>query len=461
MGAVQVLGSILEAVGHTPLVRLHRIAAGVRPTILAKVETLNPGGSVKDRIGLRMIEAAEQAGLLKPGGTIVEPTSGNTGHALAIAAALKGYRMIFVMADKQSPEKIALLRAYGAEVVVCPTAVPRDSPESYYSVAERLSQEIPGAYQPNQYFNQANPDAHYETTGPEIWEQTEGKVDVVVGGLGTGGTMTGAGRFLKQQKPALMLVGADPEGSLYSGDTIKPYKVEGIGEDFIPGTIDLTLFDRIVRVSDRDSFLMARRITREEGILVGGSAGTAMKAALEVARDLDASNLMVVILPDTGRNNMSKIYNDEWMRQNGFLERFPRQLVHDVVVSREREMPELITVSSKEKVGRAIDLLQEYGISQMPVTEDGSGSAQRLVGSIQERTLLDRVYRDPGLIETTVGAAMDGPFPTITAGAHVDEAFNALLGGATALVVMDAERPVGIITRLDLLEFMAHTRASR
>ena len=458
---MQVLGNILEAVGHTPLVRLHRITAGVRPTILAKVETLNPGGSVKDRIGLPMIEAAEQAGLLKPGGTIVEPTSGNTGHALAIAAALKGYRMIFVMADKQSPEKIALLRAYGAEVVVCPTAVPRESPESYYSVAERLSKEIPGAYQPNQYFNQANPRAHYETTGPEIWEQTEGKVDVVVGGLGTGGTMTGAGRFLKQQKPALLLVGADPEGSLYSGDTVKPYKVEGIGEDFIPGTIDLTLFDRIVRVSDRDSFLIARRITREEGILVGGSAGTAMKAALEVARDLDASKLMVVILPDTGRNNMSKIYNDEWMRQNGFLERFPRQLVHDVVVSREREMPELITVSSKEKVGRAIDLLQEYGISQMPVTEDGSGSALRLVGSIQERTLLDRVYRDPGLIETTVGAAMDGPFPTITAGAHVDEAFNALLSGATALVVMDAERPVGIITRLDLLEFMAHTRPSR
>jgi cystathionine beta-synthase len=459
--AVQVLGNILEAVGHTPLVRLHRIIAGLRPTILAKVETLNPGGSVKDRIGLKMIETAERQGLLKPGGTIVEPTSGNTGHALAIAAALKGYRMIFVMADKQSPEKIALLRAYGAEVVVCPTAVPRESPESYYSVAERLSHEIPGAYQPNQYFNRANPDAHYETTGPEIWEQTEGKVDVVVGGLGTGGTMTGAGRFLKQQKPALVLVGADPEGSLYSGDTIRPYKVEGIGEDFIPGTIDLTLFDRIIRVSDRESFLMARRITREEGILVGGSAGTAVTAALEVARDLDASKLIVVILPDTGRNNMSKIYNDEWMRQNGFLERFPRQLVHDVVVSREREMPELITVSSKEKVGRAIDLLQEYGISQMPVTEDGSGSPQRLVGSIQERTLLDRVYRDPGLIETTVGAAMDGPFPTITAGAHVDEAFNALLGGATALVVMDAERPVGIITRLDLLEFMAHTRAAR
>jgi cystathionine beta-synthase len=457
---VQVLGSILEAVGHTPLVRLSRITAGLRPTILAKVETLNPGGSVKDRIGLRMIEDAERRGLLKPGGTIVEPTSGNTGHALAIAAALRGYRMIFVMADKQSPEKIALLRAYGAEVVVCPTAVPRDSPESYYSVAERLSREIPGAFQPNQYFNQANPRSHYETTGPEIWEQTDGKVDVVVGGLGTGGTMTGIARFLKEKKPSVMMVGADPEGSLYSGDTIKPYKVEGIGEDFIPGTIDLKLIDRIVQVNDRDSFLMARRITREEGILVGGSSGTAMKAAMDVARELDEKTLMVVILPDTGRNNLSKIYSDEWMRQNGFFERFPRQLVHDVV-AREREMPELITVSSKEKVGRAIDLLQEHGISQMPVTEDGGGPGKRLVGSIQERSLLDRVYRDPGLIDTTVGAAMDGPFPTIAAGAHVDEAFSTLLAGATALVVMDAERPVGIITRLDLLEFMAHTRASR
>jgi cystathionine beta-synthase len=368
--------------------------------------------------------------------------------------------MIFVMADKQSPEKIALLRAYGAEVVVCPTAVPRDSPESYYSVAERLSHEIPGAFQPNQYFNMANPQAHFETTGPEIWEQTDGKVDVVVGGLGTGGTMTGAGRFLKQKKPSVMIVGADPDGSLYSGDTARPYKVEGIGEDFIPGTIDLSLIDRIVRVSDRDSFLLARRITREEGILVGGSAGTAMKAAMEVARDLDEKTLMVVILPDTGRNNMSKIYNDEWMRQNGFLERFPRQLVEDIVLAPRREIPELITVSSKEKVGRAIDLLQEYGISQMPVTEDGAAPHKKLVGSIQERTLLDRVYRDPGLIETTVGAAMDGPFPTITAGAHVDEAFNALLGGATALVVVEGERPVGIITRLDLLEFMAHSRAA-
>jgi cystathionine beta-synthase len=458
---VQVLESILEAVGHTPLVRLHRVTAGLKPTILAKVETLNPGGSVKDRIGVRMIEDAERRGLLKPGGTIVEPTSGNTGHALAMAAALRGYRMIFVMADKQSAEKIALLRAYGAEVVVCPTAVPRDSPESYYSVAERLSHEIPGAFQPNQYFNQANPQAHYQTTGPEIWEQTDGLIDVFVAGLGTGGTMTGTARFLKEKKPSVMTVGADPEGSLYSGDTIRPYKVEGIGEDFIPGTIDLKLIDRIVQVNDRDSFLTARRITREEGILVGGSAGTAMKAAMEVAQELDEKAVMVVILPDTGRNNLSKIYSDEWMRQNGYLERFPRQLVQDVMAAREREVPRLVTVSSHEKVGRAIDLLQEYGISQMPVIEDGRGPGGKVVGSIQERSLLDRVYRDPGLIETTVGAAMDGPFPTIAAAAHIDDAFNALLGGATALVVMDVERPVGIITRLDLLQFMAHTRAAR
>ncbi|TMD13959.1 MAG: cystathionine beta-synthase [Chloroflexi bacterium] len=457
---MQVLDTILDAVGRTPLVRLHRVTAGLTPTVLAKVESLNPGGSVKDRIGLRMVEEAERRGLLRPGGTIVEPTSGNTGHALAITAAIKGYRMIFVMADKQSAEKIALLRAYGAEVVVCPTAVPRDSPESYYSVADRLSREIPGAFQPNQYFNLENPRAHYETTGPEIWEQTDGRVDAVVGGLGTGGTITGVARFLKERKPAVSVVGADPEGSLYSGDTARPYKVEGIGEDFIPGTIDLTLIDRIIRVSDRDSFLLARRITREEGILVGGSAGTAMKAALDVAAEMEAGQVVVVILPDTGRNNLSKIYSDEWMRQNGFLERYPQQRVRDVVAMRGREIPELVTVSSGEKVGRAIDMLQEYGISQMPVVEE-NGQGRQLVGSIQERSLLDRVYRDPGLIETTVGAAMDGPFPTVGAGAYIDEAFNTLLGGATAVVVMDAARPVGIITRLDLLEFMAHAGSSR
>src|SRR5438067_648502 len=270
MGAVQVLGSILEAVGHTPLVRLHRITAGLRPTILAKVETLNPGGSVKDRIGIRMIEDAERRGLLKPGGTLVEPTSGNTGHGLAIAAAIKGYRCIFVMPDKMSQEKISLLRAYGAEVVITPTAVARDSPESYYSVADRLAQEIPGAYQPNQYFNPVNPQTHEETTGPEIWEQTDGTLDVFVAGVGTGGTITGAGRYLKRMNPAITIVGADTQGSVYTGDTPRPDLTEGIGEDFWPDTFDPALVDRWVRVPDREAFLTARAVTRQEGILIGG-----------------------------------------------------------------------------------------------------------------------------------------------------------------------------------------------
>jgi cystathionine beta-synthase len=454
---MKILDSILDTVGHTPLIRLHRVTAGLKPTIVAKVETLNPGGSVKDRIGLRMIEAAERAGLLRKGGTIIEPTSGNTGHALAIAAAIKGYRMIFVLADKQSAEKISLLKAYGADVVVCPTAVPRESPESYYSVAERLSKEIPGAFQPNQYFNPENPQAHYETTGPELWEQTEGRIDAFVCGMGTGGTITGASRYLKERKPGMLTVGADPEGSLYSG-SIGPYKVEGIGEDFIPGTMDLSVVDRIVRVSDRESFTLARRLTREEGILVGGSAGTALYAALEVARDLSEDRLVVVLLPDTGRNYLSKIYSDDWMRQYGFLGRFPRHRVRSVLAVGQRNLPKLVAISSHEKVGRAIDMMQEYGISQMPVTEDGKvAGAQRFVGSIQERSLLDRVYRDPGLIETAVGAAMESPFPEIAAGAHIDEAFAALLGGVPALVVVEDGAPLGVITRVDLLEFIAHS----
>src|SRR5437764_6412560 len=308
-----VLETFLDAVGDTPLVRLHRVARHVRPTILAKLEMVNPGGSVKDRIGLRMIEKAEREGLLKPGGTIVEPTSGNTGHGIAIAAAIRGYRCIFVMPDKMSQEKVALLRAYGAEVVITPTAVAPDSPESYYRVADRLTEEIPGAFQPNQYFNAENPDAHYETTGPEIWEQTDGQIDVLVAGVGTGGTITGIGRYLKEQKPSIMVVGADPEGSLFSAspdEEARPYLVEGIGEDFWPATFDPTVIDRWVRVSDRDSLITARAITRQEGILVGGSTGTAMFAALTVARELDESTLMVVLFPDTGRNYLSKVYSD-------------------------------------------------------------------------------------------------------------------------------------------------------
>src|SRR6266516_2850374 len=346
---MHVLETFLDAMGGTPLVRLHRVAGGVKGPVLAKLEMLNPGGSVKDRIGLRMIEAAERAGRLRPGGTIVEPTSGNTGHGLAIAAAIKGYKCIFVMPDKMSQEKVALLRACGAEVVITPTAVAPESPESYYRVADRLTEEIPGAFQPNQYFNEENPRAHYETTGPEIWEQTDGRIDVLVVGVGTGGTISGTARYLKEQKPSLTVVGADPEGSLFSAapsEEARPYLTEGIGEDFWPETFDPTVVDRYVRVSDRDSLLTARDITRQEGILVGGSGGTAVFAALTLARELPAESLIVVILPDTGRNYLSKLYSDSWMLQYGFLERREVIRVEEVLSSRVGEVPMLVKIGA-------------------------------------------------------------------------------------------------------------------
>ena len=467
-GRETIVDTILDAVGNTPMVRLSRLAAGTRTPLVAKVEFLNPGGSVKDRIGLAMIEAAEQAGDLRPGGTIVEPTSGNTGTGLAIAAALKGYRLVCVMPDKMSSEKIALLRAYGAEVVVCPTAVPRESPQSYYSVADRLAREIPGAFQPNQYFNPANPAAHEATTGPEIWNQTEGRITHFVAGLGTGGTISGVGRALKQRNPAIQIVGADPIGSIYSaGDKFTPkiYKVEGIGEDFLPSTMDLSVVDRIEVIDDKESFLMTRRLTREEGILAGGSSGSALVAALRVANELDDPGaLVVVLLPDTGRNYLSKIYNEEWMRANGFLEQFPTHSVGEVVGQRTLHggLPAFIGVHARDTVRMAIDTMQNYGISQLPVVDgEREGLEGHMVGSIQERTLLDRIYRDPTLVDSAVGAAMDPPFPTITRAADMDEAFDILLGGAPALVVVDRERPVGMITKLDLLEFVAQESRMR
>jgi len=465
--------SILELVGDTPLVRLNRVTADLgprdrQPLVLAKLEMLNPGGSVKDRIGLPMIEAAERDGLLQPGGTIIEPTSGNTGHGLAIAAAIKGYRCIFVMADKQSTEKQALLRAYGAEVVLCPTNVTPESPESYYSVAARLARDIPGAYKPDQYWNERNPAAHQATTGPEIWRQTEGRITHFVCSVGTGGTVTGAARHLRQQNPRIQVIGADPEGSVLSGDTARPYLTEGIGEDFFPGTYDPAMVDRWVRVSDRAAFAAARRLTREEGILSGESCGTALVATLEVARELTADEagkdaLIVVVLPDTGRNYLSKLYNDEWMRVNALVEPDSgRGRVRTLLANGHHgsHVPDVVLARTTDSVAKAIETLERYGISQMPVSEREDDSIGGIVGSINERSLLERAYRDPGVVERTVGEVMDRPLPTIEEGASLDEAFELLSAGAPAVVATTGDRPAGVITKLDLLEFLAH-RAER
>jgi cystathionine beta-synthase len=452
--------SILDLIGRTPLLKMSRLGSELECTLLAKLEMLNPGGSVKDRIGVSMIEAAEQQGKIKPGGTIVEPTSGNTGVGLAIAARLKGYRCIFTMPDKMSQEKISLLRAYGAEVVITPTAVAPDSPESYYSVANRLTAEIPGAYQPNQYHNMRNPEAHYRTTGPEIWEQTEGKVTHVVIGVGTGGTVSGVGKYLKEQDPNIVIVGADPEGSVFTGGEPRPYLVEGIGKESWPDTLDPSVIDRWITVSDRDSFLTARRITSEEGVLVGGSCGTAMWAALEVGKELGPKDIVVVLLPDSGRNYLSKLYDEAWMRENGFIER-PGIEAHisEVIAYKKRSsspMPDIVAVSENEKVGRAIDILQEFGISQLPVARNESPSdVQEIVGSIQERTLLDRVFRDSEAIDREVAEVMDEPLPVLQLGQHVDAMFRDLSKGAEAVVVADGAIPAGVLTRSDLLEFLA------
>jgi cystathionine beta-synthase len=453
---VEVLGSILDTVGETPLVRLQRVTRGLRPTVLAKLEMLNPGGSVKDRIGLRMIEAAERSGALRPGGTIVEPTSGNTGHGLAIAAAIRGYKCIFVMPDKMSQEKIALLRAYGAEVIITPTAVPPESPESYYRVADRLTEEIPGAFQPNQYFNQENPSAHYETTGPEIWQQTEGRIDVFVAGVGTGGTITGAARYLKERKPDLLVVGADPEGSIYSGD-VHPYLTEGIGEDFWPETFDPSLVDRWVRVSDRDAFHMARRVTREEGILVGGSCGTAVVAALQIAAELDEQATVVVILPDTGRNYLSKVYSDPWLLQYGLLDRPEAVRVEEVLSAKHGEIPPVVTVNGRDKVRQAIAVLQEFGISQAPVVREPSTDVTHVVGSIQERALLDRIFRDPDALQADVAEVMGPPIPLVESDEPIETAFVELQR-EPAVLVAKTGRTLGVLTRSDLLEFLAERR---
>jgi len=442
--------SVLGLIGETPLVRLSRLEPGLRTPLVAKVEYLNPGGSIKDRPALAMIEAAERDGKLRPGGTLVEPTSGNTGLGLTMAAALRGYKVIAVMPDKMSREKIDTLRAFGAEVVVCPTAVEPDSPQSYYRVADRLSEEIEGAFQPNQYFNQANPETHYGSTGPELWRQTGGAATHLVVAVGTGGTITGVGRYLKEQSPDIEVIGADPEGSIYSGGPVHPYRVEGIGEDFWPETFDPTVVDRYVTVSDRDSFLMARRLVAREGLFAGGSTGTALVAAVEVARELDDPEAMVVtIVPDGGRPYVSKVFNDSWMREHGYLGDQGGLTVGEVIRSRGVDRP-MLTVGSHDPVGRALELMREHGVSQVPVVSGEDGRA--FLGTVSERGLLMASADHPGILGEPVTEVIEPPLPELAAESPVSEAIQMLLGERKPVIVVDDGRALGILASVDLIE---------
>ncbi len=460
--------SLLELVGNTPIVRLDTIGREVEPRLLAKLDHLNPGGSVKDRIGLAMIEKAEAEGHLKPGGTIVEPTSGNTGVGLAIAAAQKSYRCIFVMPDKMSQEKISMLRAYGAEVVICPTAVEPDSPESYYSVSDRLAEEIPGGFKPDQYSNMANPEVHYRVTAPEIWEQTGGEIDAIVISVGTGGTISGVGRYFKEKRPEILVVGADPEGSVFTAKDerdVHPYLVEGIGKDTWPKTMDPSVVDDWVRVSDRDSFLVARRLAREEGLLVGGSGGTTVWAALQIAERFGPEATVLTMIPDSGRSYLSKFYDDNWMLEHGFVERrAPTPTVAELLRSKrieETKVPALVTIAAHQKVGEAIDVMQRYSISQLPVVRDGElDSLADVIGSLQDRDLLDRVFKNPDALHEDVAAAMQPPLAAVEADQTLDEVFSTLTGRTNAVVVASDGKPVGVLTRSDLLEYLAHQRGN-
>ncbi|MFF1820900.1 cystathionine beta-synthase [Kribbella sp. NPDC058245] len=446
--------SLLDLVGNTPLVRLTKTTDGAKPLVLAKVEYFNPGGSVKDRIAVRMIEAAEASGELKPGGTIVEPTSGNTGVGLAMVAQQKGYKCVFVCPDKVSEDKRNVLKAYGAEVVVCPTAVAPEHPDSYYNVSDRLVREIEGAWKPNQYANENNPRSHYETTGPELWEQTDGRITHFVAGVGTGGTISGTGKYLKEVSGGkVQIIGADPEGSVYSGGSGRPYLVEGVGEDFWPETYDRDICDRIIEVSDADSFALTRRLAREEAMLVGGSAGMAAAAAIRLAQEInDPDAVIVVLLPDGGRGYLTKVFNDDWLAQYGFLAH-ARQgtTLGDVLAGKDGSLPPLVHTHPHETIAEAVAILREYGVSQMPVVRaEPPVMAAEVAGAVSERTLMDALYSGKARLADMVEQHMDAALPSLGAGEAVSKAVE-LLEGRDALMVLDDGKPVGVLTRQDLL----------
>ncbi len=461
---MDVAESPLELIGHTPMVKLGRIGRDVACDVIAKLETTNPGGSSKDRPALTMVEAAERDGLLGPGSTIIEPTSGNTGVGLAIVAAQRGYKCIFVMSDKMAPEKIDVLRAYGAQVVVCPTAVPPEHPDSYYSTAERLTKETPNSFRPDQYSNPNNPRAHYETTGPEIWTQTKGRITHFVAGAGTGGTISGVGKYLKEQNPHVKIIAADPEGSVYSGGAGRPYLTEGVGEDFWPANYDPSIVDEVIAISDADAFAMARSVTREEGILIGGSGGTAVAAALRCAQPLDKDAVVVVLIPDSGRGYLSKIFNDTWMTDMGFLRPHNEMDAGDVLSAKLVRQPgglaDLVLVTEEVLVRDAITVMRKNDVSQLlvTVTDELPLAAKEVSGSLSELGLLEATTRDASVLDLRVKDIADPALPMVGVGMSVSE-LTKKLSSSAGVLVLDGGHPVGVLTRSDLLSFLEQRRA--